>query len=79
MNKKQVIDAMYNAMKAADIEEAEKIKNGLYKTAAEIEYDRRKAMDRALNIAISNGYTGTCKYQLWNVVVDRRARELNIK
>lgn len=79
MNKKQVIDAMYNAMKAADIEEAEKIKNGLYKTAAEIEYDRRKAMDRALNIAISNGYTGACKYQLWNVVVDRRARELNIK
>lgn len=79
MNKKQVIDAMYEAMKEADIEMADKIKKRLYTNAAEIEYDRRKAMDRALNIAIRNGYTGACKYQLWNVVVDRRARELNIK
>ena len=79
MNKRQVIDAMYNAMNAADAAEAEKIKNGGYNTAAEIEYDRRKAMDRALNIAIKNGYSGACKWQLWKIVVDRRARDLNIK
>lgn len=79
MNKRQVIDAMLEAMKEADNEQAEKIKNHIYKNAAEIEYDHKKAMDRALNIAIRNGYTGACKYQLWKVVVDRRARELNVK
>lgn len=79
MTKKEVIAAMEKKLDEMEEAEKEEINNHPTESASNIINLREKYYNEALKIAEDNGYTGGCKWQLWDVVVTRRARKLGIK
>lgn len=79
MTKREVIEAMYEKLEEMDKVEKEEIANHPSEPASNIIKLREKYYKAAEKIAEDNGYTGECKWQLWDIVVTRKARKLGIK
>ncbi len=77
MTKREVIEAMEN--KLHEMDEAEKMLNKPGLTALDVRQLREEYFKAAEKIAEENGYTGGSKWQLWDIVVTRRARKLGIR
>lgn len=75
MNKRDVEEMIYNEFKAHD----NKVEKGEYKTALEISQGNRAVYGKCKTEAAKFGYTSACYDQIYNRVVDRRAREMNIR
>lgn len=75
MTKRDVLIAMIARMEQFD-KDAEK---KTYTTMLDWHNDHQQAITDALNIAISNGYNGGTKWQLWDQVCKHRERKLNIR
>lgn len=79
MNKREVIEAMYEKLEEMEKAEKEDVINHPSEPASNIIKLREKYYNAALKIAEDNGYTGECKWQLWDIVTRRKIRELGIK
>lgn len=79
MTKREVIEAMTKKLDEMDEAEKEDITNHPSEPASDIINLREKYYNAALKIAEDNGYTGGCKWQLWEIVVARRARKFGVR
>lgn len=75
MTKREVINAMIKTMKEYDNKVIEN--QNMFKSALDIHNMHKDYMNKAINIAITNGYN-SCKWQLWDSVCKERGKELNV-
>ena len=79
MTKREVINAMEKIFDEMDAAEKEEIANHPSEPASNLIKLREKYYKAAEKIAEDNGYTGECKWQLWDIVTRRKIRELGIR
>lgn len=79
MNKREVIEAMYEKLEEMEKAEKEDVINHPSEPASNLIKLREKYYNAAEKIAEDNGYTRECKWSLWDIVVTRRARKLGIR
>lgn len=79
MTKKEVIEAMAKKLDDMDMAEKEEISAHPSEPASNIIKLRDKYCDAALKIAEDNGYTGECKWQLWDAMVTLRERKFGVR